>query len=133
MIQHKKNIESKGKAISAFSIINLARIFVIVLFYAVCISACSGSINNAEQKEFKSDNYVNDGHLIAIHSDNVQAAGYNAVSMTMTVRFNNGAIYEYYEVPADLWQDFLAAQPHPWSQVGYPRLVGENYSYRRIG
>ena len=73
------------------------------------------------------------GQLIAIQSDNVQAAGYDEASLVMTVLFDNGALYEYYGVPADLWTSFIAAQPHPWSQVGYPRLVQGGIPYKRIG
>ena len=71
--------------------------------------------------------------LIAIESDNVSAAGYDATSMVMTVKFNNGALYEYYGVPVNLWNAFIAAQPHPWSQVGYPQLVQNGVPYKRIG
>lgn len=73
------------------------------------------------------------GQLISIQSDNVRAAGYDETSMVMTVQFDNGALYEYYGVPADLWTSFIAAQPHPWSQVGYPRLVQGGIPYKRIG
>ena len=73
------------------------------------------------------------GQLIPIQSDNVQAAGYDSESMIMTVQFINGALYEYYGVTADLWTSFVAAQPHPWSQVGYPRLVQGGIPYKRIG
>ena len=73
------------------------------------------------------------GQLISIQSDNVRAAGYDAASMVMTVQFDNGSLYEYYGVPADLWIAFVAAQPHPWSQVGNPRLVQGAIPYKRIG
>jgi len=73
------------------------------------------------------------GELISIQSDNVSAAGYDETSMVMTVKFDNGALYEYYGVPAELWTAFIAAQPHPWSQIGYPRLVQGGIPYKRIG
>lgn len=73
------------------------------------------------------------GQLISIESDNVSAAGYNDSSMVMTVRFDNGALYEYYNVSPELWTAFVEAQPHPWSQVGYPRLVQGGIPYKRIG
>ncbi len=73
------------------------------------------------------------GELIFIQSDNVRAAGYDESSMIMTVQFDNGALYEYYGVQAELWTSFVAAQPHPWSQVGYPRLVQGGIPYKRIG
>jgi hypothetical protein len=73
------------------------------------------------------------GELIYIQSDNVRAAGYDEASMVMTVLFDSGALYEYYRVPAELWTSFVAAQPHPWRQVGYPRLVLGAITYKRIG
>ena len=72
------------------------------------------------------------GELISIQSDNVSAAGYDDATSVMTVRFRNGALYEYYGVPGELWMSFVAAQPHPWSQVGYPRLVQGGIPYKRI-
>ena len=72
------------------------------------------------------------GQLISIQSGNVRAAGYDANSLTMTVQFNNGYTYEYYGIPVELWNSFIAAQPHPWSQVGYPRLVQAGVPYKRI-
>ena len=72
------------------------------------------------------------GLLIAIQSDNVQAAGYEATTLTMTVQFKNGFTYEYYGVPLEVWDSFVSAQPHPWSQVGYPRLVQAGVPYKRI-
>ena len=72
------------------------------------------------------------GQLISIQSDNVFAAGYDATSMVMTVQFNNGYTYEYYGIPIELWDSFIAAQPNPWSVVGYPRLVQAGVPYKRI-
>jgi hypothetical protein len=73
------------------------------------------------------------GQLIPIQSDNVASAGYDADTQTMTVVFDSGGIYEYAPVPSSLWEDFAAAQPHPWSVVGKPRLVDGGIPYRRVG
>lgn len=72
------------------------------------------------------------GALVAISSDNVSAAGYNVSSKVMTVQFKSGAIYEYLGVPLNLWEDFLAAQPNPWSEIGNPRLAQGGFAYKRI-
>ena len=72
------------------------------------------------------------GELIAIQSDNVQAAGYNDATGTMTVLFDSGGLYEYYNVPPSLWTAFVTAQPHPWSAVGDPQLVKGGYQYSRL-
>ena len=72
------------------------------------------------------------GQLIAIQSDNVRAAGYDDVTRTMLVEFNDGSLYEYSPVPVSVWSDFVAAQPHPWSQVGSPVLVEGRVPYRKV-
>ena len=107
--------------------------FVLSLVLCGCvISDGSTPEKNSSQNQVTSSVGTN-GQLISIQSDNVRAAGYDADSMVMTVQFDNGAVYEYYGVPAELWNSFVAAQPHPWSQVGYPRLVQGGIPYKRIG
>ena len=86
----------------------------------------------SSSKELVKGKIGTNGKLIPIQSDNIGAAGYDEASMVMTVQFKNAAVYEYYGVPADLWESFIAAQPHPWSHVGYPRLVQAGVPYKRI-
>ena len=107
----------------------VAKLFLACIFLSA-VSACN-STPNVTSETVKSE-VGTSGQLIAIQSDNVGSAGYDAKTMVMTVQFMNGALYEYYGVPAELWTSFLAAQPHPWSQVGYPRLVIQGVPYRRI-
>ena len=100
----------------------------------VFLNGCSDEISSQSSNDSSasSSSVGTNGKLISIQSDNVLAAGYDVNTMIMTVQFDNGAIYEYYSVPVNLWTDFYNAQPHPWSQVGYPRLVQGGYKYRRI-
>ena len=106
----------------------------LLLLSVVLLSGCGNSSEPASSPQVEAQTVVGtNGQLISIQSDNVQAAGYDAASMVMTVQFNNGALYEYYGVSSDLWTSFIAAQPHPWSQVGYPRLVQAGIPYKRIG
>ena len=72
------------------------------------------------------------GTLIPIQSDNVAAAGYDEINQTMTVQFHGGEIYEYYGIQPEIWFEFVEAQPHPWSQVGKPKLVDAGVPYQRI-
>jgi hypothetical protein len=76
--------------------------------------------------------YGTGGQLIAIQSDNVSAAGYDDATRTMLVEFDDGSLYEYSPVPASVWIDFVAAQPHPWSRVGNPVLVQGGVLYRKV-
>ena len=99
------------------------------------LSGCSQTeaTNQDEIQQNTTSQIGTPGQLIFIQSDNVRAAGYDAASLVMTVQFDNGALYEYYGVPSVLWTSFVAAQPHPWSQVGYPRLVRGGIPYKRVG
>jgi len=102
----------------------------------VGLTGCNSQTDESDvtsTSESASQQIGTNGQLISIQSDNVQAAGYDEASLVMTVQFNNGALYEYYGVPSDLWISFVAAQPHPWSQVGYPRLVQGAIPYKRVG
>jgi len=72
------------------------------------------------------------GEFIAIQSDNVAMAGYDASTQTMTVMFDNGKSYWYQPVDQSVWTAFYNAQPHPWSQVGYPELVSAGIPYGRL-
>jgi len=97
------------------------------------LAGCGSTTENSTSPQVEAQAVVGtNGQLVSIQSDNVRAAGYEANSLTMTVQFNNGYTYEYYGIPAELWNSFIAAQPHPWSQVGYPRLVQAGVPYKRI-
>ena len=114
------------------------RKFTLLALVLVLVTSCSSkesysnSANPEESialtKEVKGTN----GALIPITSSNVIATGYDAQNQIMKVQFMSGAIYEYYGVQIELWESFVNAQPNPWSAVGYPRLVGDGYPYKRI-
>ena len=106
---------------------------IIFLLFLGFLAGCGNTSNSGvHPREVQQVVLGTNGELISIQSDNVRAAGYDANSMIMTVQFNNGYTYEYYGIQADLWNSFIAAQPHPWSQVGYPRLVQTGVPYKRI-
>ena len=111
----------------------------ITLFFALSflLTGCANgtsSIGEISEREDKQVSLVGtEGQLIPIQSDNVRAAGYDVETQVMTVQFRNGYLYEYYGVSADVWTSFIAAQPNPWSQVGYPSLVQSGIPYKRIG
>ena len=103
-----------------------------LLLSTSCSSQTFESTATSTEDAAETEQSGTNGELIPIQSDNVNSAGYDETSLVMTVQFRNGAIYEYYGVPTQLWISFLAAQPHPWSQVGYPQLVQSGISYKRI-
>lgn len=108
--------------------------FIGLIAIAILGTSSCGQVDLTESttSATQSDSLGTRGQLISIQSDNVQMAGYDADGLIMTVQFDNGSIYEYYGVSSDLWTAFLAAQPHPWSAVGYPRLVAAGVPYKRV-
>jgi hypothetical protein len=103
---------------------------------AILLSGCGTNLDTTQSTERiqnqESTSVGTNGQLISIQSGNVRAAGYDASVLVMTVQFNSGYVYEYYGVQPELWNSFIAAQPNPWSQVGYPRLVQAMVPYKRI-
>ena len=103
---------------------------------AFLLSGCGTNLDTTQSTERiqnqESTSVGTNGQLISIQSGNVRAAGYDASVLVMTVQFNSGYVYEYYGVQPELWNSFIAAQPNPWSQVGYPRLVQAMVPYKRI-
>lgn len=100
--------------------------------------ACSADRIDTSMSTFESSNPVPEnfsqdtkGEYIQIESDNVSLAGYDASTQRMTVVFHNGKAYWYQPVDQSIWTAFYNAQPHPWSQVGYPQLVEAGIPYGR--
>jgi len=117
-----------------------SRVKQIVALYLLLVSALTMSACSPETtaQSINTDASVSDiskdtnGEMIAIQSDNVSMAGYDASSQRMTVMFDNGKSYWYQPVDQSIWTAFYNAQPHPWSQVGYPALVESGIPYGKI-
>lgn len=107
----------------------------LILMSVLTISACSNestaqSINT--EPSVTELNKDTSGEWIQIQSDNVSLAGYDASARRMTVIFDNGKSYWFQPVNQSVWTYFYNAQPHPWSQIGYPQLVEAGIPYGRV-
>jgi hypothetical protein len=45
-----------------------------------------------------------------VRSSSIYAVGYDATERTLEIEFRPGEIYQYYPVPADVYEDFMAAE-----------------------
>ena len=64
-----------------------------------------------------------------VSSSNLASVGYDASSMTLEVGFNNGSVYQYYNVPANVYHELMSASSHG----SYPaHNVKGIYSYKRV-
>jgi hypothetical protein len=66
-------------------------------------------------------------NMVPVVSDNVAFMGYDYATRALRVTFRSGGTYDYYDVPAFLYEAMLL--PHPWRVVG--RQI-RSHRYRRI-
>jgi hypothetical protein len=64
-----------------------------------------------------------------INSDALGGAAYDPGTRTLTVEFESGSVYEYYDVAPELFEELERSQPHPWHVVG---TQVKEHRFRRI-
>ena len=62
-------------------------------------------------------------------SSNVKAIGYDPVDSVLEVKFNSGAVYQYRDVPEEVYNDFMIASSKGKFLWNHIRDV---YEYERI-
>jgi hypothetical protein len=66
---------------------------------------------------------------VPVSSSNLASVGYEPTSQTLEVEFQNGSIYQYFGVPADVYQELLGAS----SKGSYfGRAIRNVYPYSRV-
>jgi hypothetical protein len=68
-------------------------------------------------------------HYSNFTSSNVARISYEEKSSTLEVEFHNGSIYQYYDVPEQIWEAFKAADSK--GQFIHQNLKGQ-YRYARV-
>lgn len=67
--------------------------------------------------------------MIPVSSSNLRAVGYNPLQNKLTIEFNSGSVYEYYNVPKQVYEGLLNAS----SKGGYHyKYIKNSYSYSKI-
>lgn len=62
-------------------------------------------------------------------SSNIDSIGYDDSSQTLEIEFNNGAIYQYFDVPQKVFDDLLASDSHG---KYFSANIKGHYRYSRI-
>ncbi|MGK3122194.1 KTSC domain-containing protein [Pseudomonas corrugata] len=64
-----------------------------------------------------------------VSSSNIASIGYELETYTLQVEFNNGSIYDYYDVPEDMYTALISA-----GSVGsfFHANIRNTYSYQQI-
>jgi len=65
-----------------------------------------------------------------VNSSNIESIGYDAQSSILEVEFTSGDVYQYYDVPEHLYQEFM----HASSLGGFlnENIVKYHYRYRKV-
>ena len=66
---------------------------------------------------------------VLVRSRNILSIGYDETTATLEIEFRDGAVYEYYDVPASEHQGLMAARSH--GSYLHTHIVGR-YRYRRV-
>ena len=66
---------------------------------------------------------------ISVSSSNLNSVGYDVPSLTLEVEFKDGALYQYFDVPASVHQELVTA-----SSVGqyFSKNIRNSYRYARL-
>jgi hypothetical protein len=65
----------------------------------------------------------------AVTSSSLASIGYSPTQATLEVEFKHGAIYQYLDVPADVFDAFIAADS---KGTFFNRAVKDCYSHQRV-
>ncbi|MEI8305507.1 MAG: KTSC domain-containing protein [Chloroflexales bacterium] len=65
-----------------------------------------------------------------VSSSNIASVGYDAVQQTLEVAFHNGAVYQYFNVPAHIYTGLMQAASHGQYLDAFVKKAG--YTYHRV-
>jgi hypothetical protein len=69
-------------------------------------------------------------HRIPVASTEITQVGYQEDSETLEIKFEHGGVYQFFNVPSEIYQGFLSA---PSKEGYYQAKIGERFPCSRIG
>lgn len=64
-----------------------------------------------------------------VTSSNINSVGYDSSSMTLEIEFNSGGVYQYFNVPAHIYQGLMSAPSHG---KYFHQFIKDIYRYRKL-
>lgn len=65
-----------------------------------------------------------------VSSSDIQSVGYDPQTQTLEIEFNSGGVYQYFHVPASVYQGLMNAGSHGRY---FHQNIKNSYSYHRVG
>ena len=66
----------------------------------------------------------------AVSSSNLSSVGYDVKTKTLEIQFNDGSIYQYYQVPQDVYVGLMKAESH--GKYFYA-VIQNSFQYKKVG
>lgn len=67
--------------------------------------------------------------MIYVNSSNLNSVDYNSINRTLTIKFNDLRVYEYYDVPQYIFEGLINA---PSKGKFHHRYIKNSFAYNRI-
>jgi len=68
--------------------------------------------------------------MIPVQSSNHVAAGYDSDQAIMRIEFKDGSMYEYFDVPQYIWDEYLAAESQ--GSYAHQNIYPPNFTQQKI-
>jgi hypothetical protein len=65
-----------------------------------------------------------------VSSSDIQSVGYDPQTQTLEIEFNSGGVYQYFHVPASIYQGLMNAGSHGRY---FHQNIKNSFSYHRVG
>jgi len=65
----------------------------------------------------------------SVNSSNIESIGFDTSTKMLEIEFNSGAIYQYYNVPDDIYHSLMSANSHGEYLNDH---IKDNYRFSRI-
>ena len=65
-----------------------------------------------------------------VRSSALRSVGYDREQQTLEIEFTNGAAYQYFGVPAEVYRELMAAESH--GRYFHQHVRDKNYRYQRM-
>ncbi|MDO8899597.1 MAG: KTSC domain-containing protein [Bacteroidales bacterium] len=65
----------------------------------------------------------------AVESSNLASVGYDEEKQILEVQFNHGGIYQYFEVPKNVYEELMNADSHG---VYFSANIRNDYEYQKM-
>jgi hypothetical protein len=65
-----------------------------------------------------------------VESSNLHSVGYDTKTHILEIQFNNGAVYQYFQVPQEVYVNLMTAESH---EEYFDAVIRDRIQYQQVG